>query len=166
MQLAALARAPAIVAACAAPSPGGIHDRSRDAVTTMPTRSPRRRCRAATDDASSTTRSSGALPFSPAHSSTEASTTNHTTSRSSRSISRTSSRPRRALAFHAMRLKGSPGTWSRSSRSSSPSPARFAGRPTSEPRRARPPRADVTIAASVAGSTSMPTGFANSSGTS
>ena len=89
--------------------------RRRVAVTMRPTRSPFTRCLAASEATCSTAWSSGACPSSPAQSSTDASRASHTTSRWSRSISRTTSFPRRALAFHAIRLNASPGTCSRSS---------------------------------------------------
>ena len=67
-----------------------VRARSTSAAATRrrrgPTRSPRRRWRAAIDASSSTTRSSGASPGAPAQSSTDASMTSHTTSRSSRSM--------------------------------------------------------------------------------
>ncbi len=62
--------------------------------------------------------------------------------------------------------EGSPGTWSRSSRISSPAPAWRAGRPSSEARRARPPRGEARNAAKLGGSTSTPSGLAKRRGTS
>ena len=53
-----------------------------------------------------------------------------------------------ALAFHAMRLYASPGAWSRSWRSSLSCPARFARRPSSAARRARPRRRELATIAS------------------
>ena len=89
-----------------------------------PTRSPPSRPRRQSPAARSRAASSFRCPIVPPRMVPLASSTTHRVRCTSCSTSLTMSLPRRALAFHAMDLNGSPGTSSRSSCSSVPPPRR------------------------------------------